>query len=260
MDPTALLILPLVGGYIFAYRWNVCRFHGAREEGHRLYFRAAFYAAWLFLVAILVRLYLISSWPAYIEWEQDVRDAISPAFKKEAGDPATFAIVCAYAFIAGATGWWPMNAIVGKSFWLRGVVAEDQTIEELLHRAVTRGLPVALTMDNKKVYVGFVMKSYEPRSDSASRVVWIMPLMSGYRDDHGKVEFTTFYDQVYAKLELDPAGAIPRDFEIALPMVNVQSGNLFDPKAYREFQQLQHAMPEQLERQRKSWRRPHDQR
>ena len=55
MDVALVLILPVIGGYYFASYWNFTKFRCAREDGHRLYFRAALYGTILFLIAYLLR-------------------------------------------------------------------------------------------------------------------------------------------------------------------------------------------------------------
>jgi hypothetical protein len=259
LDPTALLILPLIGGYIFAYRWNACRFHGAREEGHRLYFRAAFYGTTLLLGAYLLRLAALGYFLWYEGWETNVRIQIAGFLKKEAGTEASlFALLCFYAFVAGSVAWFPLNFLVGKSIWLKSAVADEGELEQLLHRAVARGRPILLTMDNRKVYVGLVRRTPEPRK-SESRAIWLLPLISGYRDDKGKVRFTTYYDQIYATMTVEgPTDLTAEDFELVLPSDSVQSAHLFDPTTYTRFQKLPtpaSLSSEDLERERKGWRR-----
>lgn len=61
--------------------------------------------------------------------------------------------------------------------------------------------------------------------------------MSGFRDkDSGKAEFTTFYDLMYEHISNGNAAHLsPEDFEIVLPLNEIQSANLFDTDAYELF-------------------------
>lgn len=72
--PLALLILPLVGGYVFSTVWAGSLNHSSRESGHRLYFRAVFYAAFLVTCAALLHLYLFAKSPFYQSALSFVRD------------------------------------------------------------------------------------------------------------------------------------------------------------------------------------------
>ncbi len=278
MDITALLILPLVGGYIFSRTCNAIRFRTVREDGHRLYFRAAFYGAFLFAATALIRLYLVAKFPAYREWENELREVIQPALKESKGpDTWVISVICIGSLVLGAVFWVPLNMLFfWRSVWLLQAVEEDE-FESLLHRALSRASPVAFTMENKKVYVGFVVKTYEP--NMLRKTIRLLPLMSGFRNESGKIEFTTFYDEAYRTVgiaslgdgetlaedavnhvvEQDSEGETNlslTDFEIVLPIDRVHSAGLFDINAYRHFQLLaaRPRTPEELLRERKSWR------
>lgn len=255
MELTALLLLPLVGGYLFANTCNATRFRAAREEGHRLYFRAAFYGVLLFFVSAVIRLLLVKAWPAYRTWEAGILAAIQPILKDGKEDSA---IVVLLAFFAMGIGWLAghvFNRLLGETPWLRAAIQDDE-FEALLHHALARAMPVALTMENGKVYVGFVRKTFKPKV--ARKNFRILPLMSGYRDSAGKINFTTFYDKAYEQVRQSsrPAKLYLEDFEMVFPTERVQSAGLFDVQTYSEFQKFaprQYTL-EALERERKAWR------
>lgn len=252
-----MLLLPLVGGYFFANTCNATRFRAAREEGHRLYFRAAFYGVILFAVALLLRVLVLIAWPGYRAWEHSALVAIQPILKQGNEDAAIVVLLSLIALAIGVLAGPVVNRlIIGKSFWLKAAIKEDE-FEALLHRAVARAMPVSLTMENGKVYVGFVSKTFEPKMSRKN--FRILPLMSGYRSDAGKVNFTTYYDKAYERVGLgaNDARLSLRDFEIVLPTDKVHSAGLFDVRAYQEFQTLAGAgiAPTDLERDRKAWNR-----
>jgi len=240
VDVTPFLLQVLVGGYVFANTCNPIRYRTAREDGHRLYFRATFYGVCLFFAALLLRLWLISDFDFYREWEQGIRDVIRPILKDTEGDSWIFLVVSVWTLILGSTIAGPLNRLLfPKSSWLITAIQEDD-LESLFHRALARAMPVALTMENAKVYVGFVVKTYEPRL--ARKHLRILPLMSGYRAESGKVNFTTFYDSAYKKINVWPNGVDGlslEDFELVLPIDKVQSANLFDVETYNQFQTAQ---------------------
>lgn len=255
MELTALLLLPLVGGYIFANNCNATRFKAAREEGHRLYFRAAYYGVFLFLIVTIARLLVVWLWPEYREWERTVLPTIQPMLKDSKEDSAVVVLLALCAMLLGGISGPILNATVfGESRWLKAAIKEDE-FEALLHRALARAMPIALTMENRKVYVGFVSKTFEPKMSRKN--FRILPLMSGYRTDTGKMIFTTFYDEAYAR-----AGVVNgsnsrltlEDFEILFPTDKVHSAGLFDVPTYTEFQRIGGApVTVDPESQRKAW-------
>ncbi len=288
----ALLFLPLIGGYVFARICNATRFSCAREEGQRLYFRAGFYAAFLFITAVLLRLLLIIRSNSYREFENLLQEIVSPFLESKGHEyqlPLT--LVCLYAMALG-----PLLAVLANflhlmyrlmvlsvdallnRFWrekpfslpkaLRRTITPFQQMalsaspmDAMLQRSIQSELPIAVTMDSRKVYVGYVLETPDPERDT--KAIRLLPLASGYREkDNLKIEFTTDYNWIYETWAStaaqsktvsgdSPAAAIhsthgnesaqhdPKDFEIVLPMSHVQSLNLFDFVAYARFQDRQ---------------------
>jgi hypothetical protein len=238
VELTALLLLPLVGGYLFASNCNATRFRAAREEGHRLYFRAAFYAVFLFFFAALLRILLVKYCASYRDLEHVSLSAIQPILKEGKEESALIVLLAFAAMLIGWLGARLLNIILREGPWLLAAIKEDE-FEALLHRSLARAMPIAMTMENGKVYVGFVRKTFKPMM--ARKNFRILPLMSGYRNDKGKVTFTTFYDEAFEKVGLKEGGGshlLVEDFEMVFPTDKVHSAGLFDVRTYNEFQKL----------------------
>jgi hypothetical protein len=243
MDVAVLLLLPLVGGYAFSRACNVSRYLAAREEGHRLYFRSAFWGFALFVTALLIRLLLVANFELYRNLEDEFRDVIAPYLKEpEKGNPFQLTIIAVGALLIGA----PLGKLLNIVFWRGPALAraiKHDDFEVLLNEAVGRTTPVALSMSSRKFYVGFITQTFDPSHDR--KWITILPLVSGYRDkDNLRVVFVTNYQDIYG--QIDPANAAqplpsplghlaPKDFGIVLPVEDVQSANLFDLVAYKTF-------------------------
>lgn len=241
MDVALLLVLPVIGGYYFASYWNFTKFRCAREDGHRLYFRAALYGTFLFLIAYLLRTILLNTSSSYVEFESFEAYLLQPLLEKSdtgnlSSNPSVVVITAIYALVLGLVLWAPLNLIfkTGPSL-LRAV--KDNDFERLIQTAVLKRSPLSVTTDNKKVYVGFVVSTSNPAH--ARKTLGLLPLVSGYRGGDGRVKFTTFYSAVYERIERDSKGSLshlsPDDFEIVLPIEKIQSANMFDFVAYEEF-------------------------
>lgn len=256
MEITALLLLPLVGGYFFANTCNITRFRAAREEGHRLYFRSALYGVLSFVLALLLRILLLNVWADYRAWEQPALEAIRHILKEGSEDSAVVVFLLVIAMLIGIVAGPLVNRALPKGWWLKLAIKDDE-LEALLHRALARAMPVSLTMENGKVYVGFVLKTFEPKT--VRKNFRILPLMSGYRSETGKVNFTTYYDKAYERVGIgsNDARLSFQDFEIVLPTDKVHSAGLFDVHAYREFQNLDAPTraPGDHDRERMAWKR-----
>lgn len=73
MELTTQLLLPLVGGYAFSVTWAESNYLAARETGHRLYFRSAFYAIFLLICSCFIHILLFLN----IDWYQQHSPALS---------------------------------------------------------------------------------------------------------------------------------------------------------------------------------------
>jgi len=249
MDTVLLFALPLVGGLIFCSTFNATRWRAAREDGHRLYFRAVFFGSILFALVAAARIYLESRFVVLPRIEAPIVTALRPMVTvKEAASAANvpdLAITCFVAMLLA----YPL-ALVGNLFfwrrwWLRRAILKTP-FEAAVLDATERPFPVMLTMDDGKVYVGYLLEGFNPAEDR--KFLSILPLMSGYRaEGTHKVTFTTFYDDAYGGQPADPAHAAeslpgglshlnPRDFIVWLPVDKMASYRLFDAEAYKAFQ------------------------
>ena len=225
--PFNVLLLPLLGGYVFLRYWDRTRFSSRRYSGERLLFHAAI-AGILFLAAafITTRLVLWIDPAVGARWRQAV--------------PFPYSGTALLAFTIGAVLWMPLN-------WMsRGTTAAadrviDQTgdyLERLLVRAIRRTKPVSATLKSGKAYIGFVVGNVDPAFDR--RFISLLPLQSGYRTGEHELVINTDYTPVYERItaqgrrepELDE---LMKDFIIVLPVSEIQSVNIFDREAHRLF-------------------------
>jgi hypothetical protein len=238
MDVALLLILPVIGGYYFTNNWNVTHFRSAREEGHRLYFRAVLYGTVLFTVVYLLRVLLIKFVAPYASFEVLLEELVSPLLKpdKDGFRLSAIAITSFYSLFIGVTLWKPLNYLFPRDHFLKKAV-QNNDFERLIHNAVEKDSPLCMTVENQKVYVGFVVKTTDPSQDR--KTLGILPVMSGYRRPDGRMQFTTYYSDVYEEIELGEKGRLahltPDDFEIVIPVDQIASANMFDILAYEEF-------------------------
>lgn len=243
MDAAVLLLLPLVGGYAFARVFNATRYLAAREEGHRLYFRAAFWGFALFLMSLLLRLLLTAESQHYRDLEESLRSLLTPFIKDaDKGNPLLITLTSIGALVLGVPLGKFLNLFFWEGYWLKKAIQHDY-LEQLLNRATAERRPIAIAMKSRKVYVGFVLRTFDPAQDR--KWIAILPLASGYRDkDDLRLAFTTNYQDVYGnilptdghlQLPSPLAHLSPKDFEVILPFDEVQSINLFDLVAYNAF-------------------------
>jgi hypothetical protein len=107
----------------------------------------------------------------------------------------------------------------------------------LLDLALDETRHVSVTLKNGKVYVGFVVRAFDPAYDR--KYIVMLPTVSGYRrEDTHELRFTTDYTRVYQELMEEDESLLVRgveDFQLVIPVAEVLSANLFDPDIYRRF-------------------------
>lgn len=256
MDVALLFVLPLIGGFTFAKNFLLVRYQAAREDGQRLYYRAALFGVLFSVLGAVIHHGLL----APVEWYRALSVHVASTFLDPLFErpslPATaysqqavqvrvdIAMICAWAFVLGAlTFLW--NALLhwGDRLYVRirkggsersflralNLAAIKDQLELLLANSLARGTQVLITLSNGKVYVGVVLRAPDPASPL--KHFRLQPFMSGYRDpETGRVKFTTFYGKVLEKPDVNVAS-----FQLVVPVDKVITASGFDLKAYREF-------------------------
>jgi hypothetical protein len=256
LEAALALLLPLIGGNLYVRGCTTLRYKAAREDGHRFYFRVAYHGVVLFAVsAVLLILidWVLGRYLWYLDALNRAVRAFAPLLKepKNSAGQAGFLAICLFAVFLGRLSPFLVNRLFKSrqevALW---EAASENELEEFLLDALARLKTIAITLTSGKVYVGYVLTTPEPRTDR--RVIAMLPLMSGYREeDGGKVVFTTFYDQFYSG---DP-DEDSEDFKIILPTDKMMSLSFFNVDVYARFNEEEAAPTDAEEAASTSWRK-----
>src|SRR2546421_190062 len=147
MPPFNLLLLPLLGGFVFVSKWYPTRYYTLRSDGYRLIFTAAIAGAgFLLLASILTYLtpYIRYGSAAYYWWHQ-----VAPP---ESSGKA------ALAMLFGVSLWIPLN-FLGK--WIkclsdnsainRVIARKRDPLELFLSRALEDKKMISVSVENGKI-------------------------------------------------------------------------------------------------------------
>lgn len=259
--PFNLLLLPLLGGFIFITKWNRLRYYTMRMDGQRLLLSSACAgAAFLFVSTLLVG----------IGESTQVGQAINRVWHQTV--PFEYSGRAALAFLLGTF----LHLLLNR-FWVkdkevqRVILDKADALEVMFRRAVGEKRLVAMTVKNNKVYVGRVTRNFNPAFPLEH--INIVPVLSGYRDPTDKrVLFNHFYLEVYDKLRaefeaeltqiaesnhLDVTNAEVKsqiqtqvekrmstaEFELVIPRGEIQSVNFFDQKVHEKHFQVNVSPP-----------------
>lgn len=225
--PWDILLLPLLGGYLFVTQFKLSRYFARRHTRERLIFLAAIAGAVLFGLGRLVALTLVSVLPSLYDMKSSFADV-------------PYLGTAILAFLGGAILWMPANRLVTTEKEIRWIMryGEDQ-LQHLLYEAQKSDRMVSVTLESGKVYIGFVT-GVPLNMVSADSYIQIGPNMSGYRDQETKkLVITTFYEEVMLQLreENRPPWLEEDDFKKVIPVRCIEVAGFFDPEAYLEFLQ-----------------------
>lgn len=235
-----VFFLPLVGGYLFLKYSNFTRFLIARQSGYNLLLESAHAGFWLLLAARVVLLF-IGFLSDNIDFLSEELDSIGRAWSDFS--PVNYSGTAVVALLLG-----PVAAKLSNRFRtpdkavLRAVNEAGNAMEELFLESMKLRSLVEVTLQNGKVYVGWVL-----RADLGSRdrkCVQIHPLSSGYRDDESrKIILNTSYAEVYVKHSRKLGSEYEEKFRIVVPVEEIRSARPFDVVHYRWFMEDPTAAP-----------------
>ena len=227
---SALLLLALAGGFLLAYLWPLTRYIALRLEGQQFVFMAVAFAVPL---VILARLLLLGAPHVFgkgfvsevtSRWEA----IIAPVDTDASTALATFFV----AFVLGLALGLLLRVLFGGG-WVSDLIIDryGSGLEKFLYKYIRSPLLISVTLDKRKVYVGYpgLTPMPNPRGGDPENYFGLLPLLSGYRaQDSLQLRFTTDYTQAYEEVDagMHPDVSID-DFEIIIPLDRVVTVNPF---------------------------------
>ncbi len=217
--PYNLLLLPLLGGFLFIHLTHYFRFAAQRMDGYRLLFQAAIAGVGLSIAGRLVEM-LIAATP------------LGPPFERNWAffSPFPYSATSAISLLLG-----PVCALVVNLF-IDKEKAQDKEINahgtsflKLIHQAQMEERLISLTLDSRKWYVGWVAES--PNLYPQEQYFRLLPFISGYRDkDSLETRRMVYYEAVLADNSLDR-----NEFVVTLPLKDVKIAGFFNDEVYDEY-------------------------
>ncbi len=244
MDLAAVFALSLVGGYFFAAGWRLTAYATHRIEGHHLYFRAALCGVIFFGLALLLREQVFARVPLLKSLDAVFTSYVMPVLKEETRPDkaievrrAEWVVTALYSLALGPLAAWFLNRVTPKRWAQARTVG---ALDKLLLRAQAQRVPVAITLNSGKVYIGLVVSITDPDDDPSALV--LLPMFSGHRDAEGRMTLTSDYEHLYQSLrdrEQRRVLGLPDDwtpqFQMAIRADSVVSANLFSTAVYARF-------------------------
>lgn len=259
MPSNFLLLLPLVGGYLFNHGFYKLRFRAQALTGHRLILEAAVSGlAFLAVARLFVALLLPLIVPKSVLAEWSVISGRTPF----SGTSVLGVLLAPLSALAAnlCVGYKHRDEVAEEKYahkprWLRDVYRWRQAsrdfyldkairrsgnaLQKLLHQVATRGksgISVGVTMANGKIYACEVTTS--PNLSPTDEYVSVLPLLSGHRDRDTQ---QIIYDLAYPIAKFQELAAI-NQVVVALPVSEIKSAHMLDEEYYEsEVERLKEA-------------------
>lgn len=217
--PYNLLLLPLLGGFLFCSTAHLFRFGAQRLEGYKLLFQSAVAGVMLSFFARLIVLALAATQTGM--WLEKRWFVFSPF---------DFSATSALSMILGPVAALVLNFFIptdkAKNIELR---RNGNPLIRLFYRAAKENFLVSVTMDSRKWYVGWILES--PSLLPQEKYFRLLPYMSGYRDSNTLETFrTVFYQDV-----LETPGIDADELVLTLPLDGVKIAGRFNENVYNEY-------------------------
>lgn len=228
--PTSLGLLFVVAavGYYLRRFDPLERYALFRESGHHIFFRSALVGFLVVAVARLLAMPIASLSPG-----------LGAYWKLYAPMPfsGTVAIAFVLAIAANRLRW----RYCSDSERMRESAREQARdshdwLELLIDEAMGSGpgdlRPIEISLESRKVYVGFILMANVPLQERRSLA--IIPILSGYRhNEHLGVVFTHNYASTL-EIETDKLAEL-ENLQVVVPVSTIRSARLFDLDLYRRF-------------------------
>ena len=227
--PFNLLLLPLLGGFLFFSHWYRTAYFAKRQDKERLLLYSSLWGL-LFLAASLIASTLIPYFPTLVAlrhwWAYHT-------------PPIEYSGISSFAFILAMLALGILNLIkpvdAEKRVGERVLMTYGGQLEKLLYRSLIEKKRVMVTLKNGKVYIGRVTISLTPQED---KDFLLLPIKSGYREgEKQRLVITTHYDEAYAEMQEHEEDYIDiiSDFGVVIPISEVLTTSLYREDVHNRY-------------------------
>lgn len=224
--PWNLLILPLAGGYYILSRLNYFRFIQQRLDRQRLIFDSILLGILVLVITYFLRYIVELLFPNCISSIYHYFPVKSPFIGTTA---ASFTLSIIFVQFGNLT------LFRNRKKQIENAIKKVGNEMELLFRSSLKDKKLLeFTLDTGKVYIAWVKELPVP---IVSNYIRVIPVLSGFRDDKMKIDFTTHYLSVYAEYirEGRIQGINELDVDLIITLDNVVTVSYFDIEMYDRF-------------------------
>lgn len=229
-----LILLPLLGGYIFLITFNITKFYHQRIEKQRLVFNSLVAACFIAGLGYLIDYYIFKSELIIC------KRTLASRYFSEVVHYDIKGLKHAFFFFAIS---YPLGKLLNLLFWRKFSFAYtvekwgnqlDRLFWFSLNEKSDENKLLMITTKSNKVYIGYVNKISEPIGET---YITIIPNLSGFRNkDNLKLEITTKYTDVIQKyVEENRADELDDKLGVILPVSEILVVSKFNIEIFESF-------------------------
>lgn len=240
---TALTVTAVIlaAGWVFVRQWLRTRYMALKESGHPQYFAAAVAGVCLLAFGASIHAWARETFLWYPDAVRRALSILPQLHDAQTGpDPGgliSLAAAATLALVLATCLPWLFNLPVLRSrALLRATMKRANAfdaVEHLYAHALDCGLPIAVTLKNRKVYVGAPIAS--STMDIDKKWLILIPILSGFRNEESQLSLPVSYERVGEVLmEQNPEEARKRinEFLVVLPFSEIVSMQTFNIVVY----------------------------
>jgi hypothetical protein len=195
MPDNLFLLLPLLGGYIFAKNWNRTKWYSARWEKERLLINSAISGLFFTGIAYLFihaqdSLTCVRFLPCFPRWPMHL-------------EGVSYLGMTILASLIASVAWIPLNVLWTLTKQEKRIIKREGTLLDILVDDSARNRKgVLITLKSGKVYAGIVLSAASP--GHSRPMIKVLPTYSGYRNKKThRIVPTTNYSQSIQDIDKD---------------------------------------------------------
>lgn len=219
------IIFPVLCGYWFLTNLNYTRYSVLQDSGYHVFFRSAITGLFFLMLSHIIFLVnepffslIPTRWTEFAPYEEPNK-----------------LMICAVLVVSLP---WILNKFHSKEqAEKRAAIHGGNLIGLLVSNSIKSQSLVELSLKNGKSYVGFARENKITALGESD--VELVPIASGYRDDHTKeLKITEDYLVVALEMSVERASDFSsqlEQFRVNIPMTQIVSARPFDPEVFEKF-------------------------
>ncbi len=230
-----LILFSILPGYWFLTRWYFTKYNIVRDSGYHVLFQSMVAGLVIFIAATAL---VTIGEKAGIEL---FRSGWLPSDYQQrlSGDYVSTLMISILIALVAPEIW--NHFLDQEKATKRSAERSNDVMKLLMIQSIEQAVPVELTLNSDKCYIGLILKSDITRRQEPE--IALVPILSGYRHSTTReLVITTNYSPIIKDFaDMDRKKYRYDDFRVIVRMCEITTARLFHPEVYETFQNRRQA-------------------